>query len=637
LNSEGPLISLCMIVKNEEKNISRCLKSVTHYVDEILILDTGSMDKTPALAQQLGAEVYYGTWENDFSKARNESIKHARGEWILFLDADEEIPEETGRILRGLAQEQEVEAYTFSILNFTTKDKDSQKQIGINLRMFKNNPLYTFEGKVHEQIKSSILKANSVAKIVHSGLTIIHYGYCTDNINRKEKNLRNIRMLEEAVTENPMDDFSHYNLAVSYYVSGQLEMAKKHFQPAKQLVSPKAKYLPALFRNFTVCLFDLVHYEEALNLLNEGLSYYPDYPDLYYLKGQIFTALKLYPYAQQCFENCLKFTNINPEYISTCGVENFLSLEYLADIHAYRQNWPQALEYQVLAVSTGAKSYTSAQRLALFAGKIYKNNSNMYSFLQENLPHLRKQEMLNILFITGCYDLVLQELEEMGEKNPKEFLLGAKAQMHLKDWAGAQRYLQLIPNENTDYQEAQVLGSICRYLQSMDASPWPLITDFSDFLQVPNDYLNLIYQLMLYDSERTLTFNKNNLEAANFALLCSTVGKIAFNSGNLDLAKNLFLETFSFNYRSPDIYRMLGEILFHSGEKKEGLYLIRQAAYKEPNNPENYISLLKHFVDYFTEQLRGILNIYPHLSLAMHHLCALTTFRANLGGKEEFS
>ena len=93
----------------------------------------------------------------------------------------------------------------------------------------------------------------------------------------------------------------------------------------------------------------------------------------------------------------------------------------------------------------------------------------------------------------------------------------------------------------------------------------------------------------------------------------------------------------SFNYRSPDIYRMLGEILFHSGEKKEGLYLIRQAAYKEPNNPENYISLLKHFVDYFTEQLRGILNIYPHLSLAMHHLCALTTFRANLGGKEEFS
>lgn len=672
MSSQDPLISLCMIVKNEEKNISRCLESVINYVDEILIFDTGSTDETPELAQQLGAVVRYGTWDNDFSKARNESIKHARGEWILFLDADEEIPEETGRTLRGLAQEQEVEAYTFSILNFTTKEKDSQKQIGINLRMFKNNPLYTFEGKVHEQVKPSILRSNPSAEILHSGLTIIHYGYCTDNENRKEKTLRNIMLLQEAVTENPMDDFSHYNLAVSYYVNGQLEIARKHFQLAKQQCSLKAKYLPALFRNYAVCLFDLDHYEDALSLLNEGLAYYPDYPDLYYLKGQIFTALHLYNYAQQCFENCLKFTNVNPGYVSTYGVESFLSLEYLADICSYRQNWSKALEYQLLAVCTGAKSNISARRLALLTRQIYKKNSDLYSFLQENLPHLRRQEMLNILFTTGCYDLVLQELEVIEGNNPRDFLLGAKAQMHLKNWEGAEGYLQLelIPNNNTDYKEAQVLGFICCCLQSMDAAGYisrielydsslaeacksinnlflydsilptshcSLTPYFSDQSLVTSHYLNLIYQLMLYDSERTLDVCKNYLETSDFAFLCSAAGKIAFNSGNLDLSKLLFLLALSLNYRSPDIYRLLGEILIYSGEKTEGLYFIRQATFKEPDKSENYVCLLKHFVDNFTEQLREILNLYPHLGLPMHHLCALTTFRAKLEGKEVFS
>jgi len=634
LSLQGPLISLCMIVKNEEKNIIRCLKSVTNYVDEILVLDTGSTDRTPELAQRLGAIVNYYTWENDFSKARNESIKHARGKWILFLDADEEIPQETGQALRELAQRQEAEAYTFSILNYTAKDKEAQKQIGINLRMFKNNPLYTFEGKVHEQIKPSILKADPAAKIVHSGLTIVHYGYCTDNENRKEKNLRNIMLLEEAITENPLDDFSHYNLAVSYYVSGQPETAKKHFHLAKQLVSGKAKYLPALFRNYAVCLFDLAQYEDALNLLNEGLAYYPDYPDLYYLKGQIFTALKLYNYAQQCFENCLKFTNINPEYVSTYGVASFLSFEYLADISAYRQNWSKALEYQLLAFETGAKSYTSSQRLAILARQAYKNSSRLYVFLQEKLHQLKNEKMLNILFSTGCYALVLQELAVKEEKNPKNFLLAAKAHMHLKNWEDAQRYLELIPNNSTEYEQAQALGLICRCLQSMDTDHWPLITDFTDRLLATNEQLNLIYRLMLYDNEKTLAFYKNNLAASNFAVLCSTVGKLAFNSGNLDLAKNLFLEALSFNYRSPAIYRMVGEILIYSGEKLEGLYFIRQAALKEPDKSENYVCLLKHLVDYFTEQLREVINLYPHLRLPMHHLCALTTFRARLAGKE---
>ena len=108
-----------MIVKNEESNIERCLSSVRDYVDEMLVLDTGSSDLTPLLAREQGAIVRFGQWENDFSKARNQSLQQARGEWILYLDADEELQPETGRELPRLANTCEAEAFAFKIINFT--------------------------------------------------------------------------------------------------------------------------------------------------------------------------------------------------------------------------------------------------------------------------------------------------------------------------------------------------------------------------------------------------------------------------------------------------------------------------------------------------------------------------------------
>ncbi|NLT95449.1 MAG: glycosyltransferase [Clostridia bacterium] len=629
-----PLISLCMIVKNEEENIARCLESIKSYVDEILILDTGSTDQTPKIAKKLGAVVSFGTWENDFSRARNESIKAAKGKWILILDADEEVPEETGRALRELAEKEEAEAYIFNIVNYTTKDKDCQKQIGLNLRMFRNNPLYTFQGKIHEQIKGNILKANPGAKIIHSGLNIIHYGYCSDNKKRKEKNLRNIELLKEALAENPRDAFLHYNLGVSYYVNGRLEKAIEHYQRAKQLTGTKAFFRPVLFRNFAICLFDLTRYEEALNLLNEGLSYYPDYPDLYYLKGQIYFALRLVNHAQECFENCLKFTRVKPEYVSTQGINGFLSYEYLADIYGYKNNWPKATEYQLLAVKNGAKSYTSAHRLAVFAARSFQNKRDLSVFLKENLHHLTRENKTNILFNAGCFNLVLEEFESGGENNHQDLLLAAKAQMHFKKWEKAQKYLDLIPANSENYQEAQILKYFCLCLKDQSSEQKLLKPDFS-IRAVINTNPEIIYQLLLFDKERTLSICKNILNSsADLNLLLSKLGKIALKTGNLNLAESLFLSNLSSSHHSPEIYRLLGETYISMGEKTEGLYFLCQAVLMEPNKSENYLCLLKHVVDYFAERIREIFRIYPHWGLITHHLCALTTFRTKLDGKE---
>ena len=86
-----PKLSLCMIVKNEEKLLPGCLESAKDFVDEIIIVDTGSTDKTIEIAKQYNAKIYEHPWENNFSKHRNQSISYATSDWILYLDADEEL------------------------------------------------------------------------------------------------------------------------------------------------------------------------------------------------------------------------------------------------------------------------------------------------------------------------------------------------------------------------------------------------------------------------------------------------------------------------------------------------------------------------------------------------------------------
>jgi glycosyltransferase involved in cell wall biosynthesis len=95
-----------MIVHNEEGHLPRCLESVRGIVDQIVAVDTGSHDHTTAIAEQFGAEVYQFEWRDDFAAARNESLCYARGEWILYLDADEQLDADSTQNLRMLLERQ---------------------------------------------------------------------------------------------------------------------------------------------------------------------------------------------------------------------------------------------------------------------------------------------------------------------------------------------------------------------------------------------------------------------------------------------------------------------------------------------------------------------------------------------------
>ncbi len=221
-------LSLCMIVKDEEINLPECLEHIKSVVDEIIVVDTGSKDNTPDIAKRFGAKVYYFKWCDDFSAARNESLRHATGDYIIYLDADDRIDEENVKKLARLKEnfpEKKDLAYSLKIALPSQDGKSSAYQI----RIFPNLPDIRFENPIHEQIIPS-LKRNGI-KGVRTDITIEHKGY-EDPLILRKKAERNLHILKRMLQEDPDSWFAHYFLAQTYEVLGETDLFEYHLKKA---------------------------------------------------------------------------------------------------------------------------------------------------------------------------------------------------------------------------------------------------------------------------------------------------------------------------------------------------------------------------------------------------------------------
>lgn len=230
-----------MIAKDEEKNIGEAINSVKRIVDEIIVGDTGSTDKTKERAQQLGAKVVDIKWENDFSKARNEALKHATKDWVLILDADEVIAEGDGKIIKELTKKKDVLGFYFPQINYTNnykiagwkKSPDNKYTKGYKgfftsaiIRLFQNKKDIHFEGRVHEVVDKSIKKQNG--KLMAT--TALIHRYESREQNEKKRKLY-LEFAQQKVKEKG-DAQSYYELGVMQKELGHFEDALKAQQEA---------------------------------------------------------------------------------------------------------------------------------------------------------------------------------------------------------------------------------------------------------------------------------------------------------------------------------------------------------------------------------------------------------------------
>ena len=272
-----PTISLCMIVKDEEKLLPRCLKSIKKYVDEIVIVDTGSRDNTVEIAKSYGAQIYRHLWDDDFSKHRNQSIEYASGDWIFIIDADEEIIAPSGELIKKAILDKEIDSVEILVQNVYNQGKSISIHQGI--RIFRNHCGIHFEGRVHNRVVGA-------KKSRFYPIKILHHGYNLDFDKAEEKFQMTTQLLKKEISDNPENPIYHHYLAASYLSTARYEQAAEEGLGALCLAE-KDGTINDPFYSWTYyiagnSLYQLDSLDEAERISLQGLSIFPEELDIYY-------------------------------------------------------------------------------------------------------------------------------------------------------------------------------------------------------------------------------------------------------------------------------------------------------------------------------------------------------------------
>lgn len=220
-------ISLCMIVRNEETMLPGCLDSVVGIARELVVVDTGSTDGTPEIARQRGANVFAYPWRDDFAAARNESLRHATGDWILVLDADERIIAEEFAQLQPLMDQPDIIGIDLWLRSKLPPGQPAASLATPYCRLFRNLPGARFRGRIHEQVAPSLRALGG--RIVRSRVEILHLGYATPD---DAKLTRNRGLLALELEERPDDAFALFNLGLTLESQEKWTEAKGALQRA---------------------------------------------------------------------------------------------------------------------------------------------------------------------------------------------------------------------------------------------------------------------------------------------------------------------------------------------------------------------------------------------------------------------
>lgn len=309
--SDPPILTLCMIVKNEERHLERCLASAQPYVDEIVVVDTGSEDETVTIAQKYGAIIEYFPWCDDFAAARNYAIAAAQGKWILVLDADEELVVQDPAFFDQLNRISDALVFCCNIEDAYSAQTVSQLW---TTRLFCNTPTIRYVGSYHEQLHFQNRPLTWEELTYADGIKIRHYGYSAAELARKHE--ERTQMLERLLATEGLDLGWLWTLSGKYSREGELEKVEQCHAKALDYLFPLLleeskpqdyRYVPTWLYALGMQALQANDLETALLICQQGLVWSPDYPPINYCAGLVTQALGFPLGATAYFQKCLKF------------------------------------------------------------------------------------------------------------------------------------------------------------------------------------------------------------------------------------------------------------------------------------------------------------------------------------------
>ena len=303
-----PRIALVMIARNEARCIVRSLRSVKPWVDEMIVLDTGSDDDTVALAQAEGACVHYFTWTDDFAAARNAALALSTADWNLVLDADETLAEGSDALAALRTQPPDFIGRIDVCSSYAVAGSAMQASSSWLPRVLPAGVRY--EGRIHEQPVSALPRVDLPIKALHDG-------YMPDQM--QAKGARNRALLEAAVQSHPLDPYWRYQLGKDHEVHDRFEAAWTAYDAALQQLGPQARREPPWRHDLILrSLYTLKatgRLEAAIHLAELEMPNWPDSPDFYFVLGDVLLdfaagradeAAHLLPMIESAWRQCLQ-------------------------------------------------------------------------------------------------------------------------------------------------------------------------------------------------------------------------------------------------------------------------------------------------------------------------------------------
>ncbi len=334
-------ISVCIIAKNEENYISECLRRLSCYDWEIVVVDTGSTDRTVEIARTYTPNVRHFDWVNDFSAARNYSISIASNDYILAVDCDEYLQAdektfETICNLPGLISLRQ--AGMLSRLSPSAEFSASAESTPIvheRIARFFNRKFTHYKGAIHEQL---VAKNGSALEFIPVPLSFYHIGYQSPDLKRA-KALRNISLLEAELQSGSADPYLLFQLGQSYFGLSEYANALPYFEQALSMeVNEQEEYVQTLVESYGYCLVNLEQYDKALGL--EGIySVFSRRADFVFLMGLIYMNNAMFSNAIQEFQKAAAITDYAVD-----GVNSYLAYYNAGVIYECMGNIREAAE-----------------------------------------------------------------------------------------------------------------------------------------------------------------------------------------------------------------------------------------------------------------------------------------------------
>ncbi|MBD7970030.1 glycosyltransferase [Paenibacillus gallinarum] len=429
-----PTLGVHLIVYNEEKWLEACLEQIHNMADELIIVDTGSTDRSVEIAEKYGATVIHSPWEHDFAKARNAGLVHANTDWILVLDADEQVIVGQEEIKEFLKQEEGSQCL-IKLMNWTGSGPEDCI-LYFAPRVFRNREGYRYEGMIHEQLvqagkgslgeiglnmeygmKRSSTKIKTTSPPSICPLKVNHYGYLPAVMKSKQTAMRNLKIIQQALLLNPDDAFHLYNLGVTYCQLEDREQAREIFLNALNSCPVDAPYRATLVRDLGKLLYANHELEQARILLLTEIRQYPDYPDLHMLLGfvekEYGMAEQAYVYFEKAVKSGLSSKNQAVAYVTEAGADSYIPLTHMADIDKRKGRASYAEDHYRSAIKVHQGYLPAISGLADLLQREGIADSSVKQILveiidRENPEHLHKAAYA--LMSCGAYEAALSIL-----------------------------------------------------------------------------------------------------------------------------------------------------------------------------------------------------------------------------------